>query len=273
MPFLRIALTLTLFTLAWAPAARALIINPAQGITHQVHVQLIQVQDDAGSNPAPLLGSASERSAIEAFIDQIWAQAGIDIVFDATATLWNSTFGLSGTPGNNAPRPSSDLSAMMIAAASAGVLSADPLALHMFYVDIVPGFSQTGSNTVNGLASIPGSRSAVWVGPNLTTFGTGREVVASVLSHEIGHNLGLPHITQAWNLLQSSGAPSQGEILNASQIATALASPFSVLVPEPGILLLLAAAFVRVGGRRSYIDLIARSSLPHDALAAASSAA
>lgn len=247
---LRFLLAVALLCLVGASGSLALTINPAQPITHEVRVQVIHVRDDAGNNPAPLLGSASERASIEGFIDDIWAQAGIDIVLDALATTWNSTFGLMGNPGNNDPRPNSDLGAIANAAALDGILAADPFTLHMFFVDIVPGFSQNGNNTVNGLAGLPGSISGVWVGPNLTTFGSGREVVASVLAHEIGHNLGLPHIVEAFNLMQSGGAPNQGEVLNASQVSTALASPFSVLVPEASSLLLLACALAMVVARR-----------------------
>lgn len=236
-------LTLVLVGLASIPrAADALIIDPAQPITHEVHVQVIQVRDDAGANPAPLLGTAAQQAAIEAFIDQIWAQAGIDIVLESSVTTWDDTFGLEGTPGDNAPRPNSDLSAMMSLAAGDGVLSADPLTLNMFFVDIVPGFSQQGNNTVNGLAFIGGNGSAVWVGPNLPGFGGGQEVIASVLSHEIGHNLGLGHIVQAFNLMQSSSQPDQGERFDAAQIATALSSPFAQAVPEPAVALLVAVA-------------------------------
>jgi hypothetical protein len=123
-----------------------------------------------------------------------------------------------------------------------GVLSSDPLTLDMFFVDIVPGFSQQGDNTVNGLAFVGGNGSAVWVGPNLPGFGGGREVVASVLSHEIGHNLGLGHVVEAFNLMQSSSQPDQGERLNAAQIAAALSSPFAQAVPEPSLALLVAVA-------------------------------
>jgi len=232
-----------LLLVALAPqGAAALIIHPAETITHEVRVQVVHVRDDAGANPAPLLGTALQQAGIEAFIDAIWAQAGIDIVFESSVTTWDDTWALEGTPGNNAPRPTSDLSAMMLAASGDSVLSADPFTLNMFFVDVVPGFSQNGSNTVNGLAFVGGNGSAVWVGPGLPTFGTGREAVASVLAHEIGHNLGLGHIVEDWNLLQSSGQPNQGEQLNAAQIVAALASPFATALPEPAAVALLAMA-------------------------------
>ena len=240
----RLGLLIVLFAgVAFAPSnAAALIIDPPQTITHEVTLHVIHVRDDAGSNPAPLLGSALQQAAIEAFVDQIWAQAGIDIVFEASVTTWDDTFGLQGAAS---PRPTSDLSQMMIDASGDGVLSSDPNVLNMFFVDVVPGSSQNGDNTVNGLAFVGGNGSAMWVGPNLPGFGSGQESVASVLSHEIGHNLGLGHIVEGFNLMQSSSQPDQGERFNAAQIATSLASSFSVAlaVPEPSMMVLWAMSF------------------------------
>jgi len=240
----RLGLLIVLFVgVAFAPSnAAALIIDPPQTITHEVTVHVIHVRDDAGSNPAPLLGSALQQAAIEAFVDQIWAQVGIDIVFEASVSTWDDTFGLQGSAS---PRPMSDLSQMMIDASGDGVLSSDPNVLNMFFVDVVPGSSQNGDNTVNGLAFVGGDGSAMWVGPNLPGFGSGQEAVASVLSHEIGHNLGLGHIVEGFNLMQSSIQPDQGERFSAAQIATSLASSFSVAlaVPEPSMMVLWAMSF------------------------------
>lgn len=236
----------------WAGGASALIINPPQAITHEVTIHVVQVFDDAGNNPAPLLGTALQQAAIEGFLDQIWAQAGIDITLEASVTSWDDSFALEGIPGSNDPRPAGDFNTLMADAATDGVLSPDPLTLNMFFVDIVPNSSQNSDNTVNGRAYIGANGMVVWVGPNLPTFGLGQEVVASVLGHEIGHNLGLSHITEAFNLMQAGGAPDQGEILNAAQIATALASPFSVaLLPEPSVLVLLGAAGLAAARRRA----------------------
>jgi hypothetical protein len=246
---LRLLPLAALLLLGLAPRpADALTVYPPETLTHQVTVRVIQLHDDAGANPAPLLGSALQQAAIEGFIDQIWAQAGIDIVFEASVVAWNDTFGLQG---DTSPRPIGDLAQMVSdAAAEGGILASDPSVLNMFFVDVVPGSSQSGDNTVNGLAFLGGNGSAVWVGPNLPGFGAGQEVVASVLAHEIGHNLGLGHIVDAFNLMQASGQPDQGEQLDAAQIATVLASPFAVALPEASLWVLLVSVLGPVAALR-----------------------
>jgi len=80
-------------------------------------------------------------------------------------------------------------------------------------------------------------------------FTAGQEVVASVLAYEIGHNLGLGLVTEAWDLLQSSGQPNQGEMLNAPQISAAPASPFALAIPEPALLALWLMAVLVLRSR------------------------
>jgi hypothetical protein len=236
-PIARLALIVaTAAILIGSTAAHAaLVVNPAQPITQRVNVRIIRTAETSGANPAPLFGTPAETSAIFAMVDTIWAQAGIDIDFSAVpATTYNNTFALSGTAGNNNPRPSGDLNTIVTnAAATMGILDPNPLTLNLFMVDIVPGFSQTSDNTSNGLAFLDANGITFWAGPNLPSFLGGQEVIAGVLSHEIGHNLNLGHIVEAENLMQAGGSPNPGHRLNSAQITAALNSPFSVIIAVP----------------------------------------
>lgn len=229
-----------------ATSAEALIVNAPQPITHVVTVQPIVVSDDDGSNTAEFFGTLSQQVSIEGFVDDIWAQAGIDVGFLAPNT-WNSTFANEGAPGFNDPRPTSDLGTIVADGEAAGKTHALSSVINMFFVNIPAGFSALSEFTVAGLAYVGGNGISQYVGSNLLNSSGSREIVASVVAHEIGHNLGLFHIVEAENLMQSSSQPNQGERLNSTQIATALASSFSVEitpVPVPGAVLLLASGLV-----------------------------
>lgn len=220
-----------------APSSAALIVNPAQTIIEIVNVQPIIVSDDNGANTATFFGDAGQQASIEGHVDTIWAQAGIDVNFLAPNT-WNSTFanwGVDGPPNNGGnARPTSDLSQVLSDGTSAGVTHADPNVINMFMVNIPAGFSQLSANTAAGLAFVGANGLTQFVGANLLGFPAGIEVIASVVAHEIAHNLGLSHLVEAENLMQSGGSPNQGERLNGAQITTALNSPFSVtVVPLP----------------------------------------
>lgn len=237
-------------------ASAALIVNPSQTITQRVTVQIIQTQlgPPASGSPANLFGNATERAEIESMIDTIWAQAGIDVQFLPTTNLYVDTFAYEGTAGNNNPRPGSDLATIVTQGANAGVANPNPLVINMYFVNIVPGFSFTTQNTVNGLAFVGGNGIAAFVGSNLPGFLGGREAIASVIAHEIGHNLGLSHLVESENLMQGSGSANQGERLNAAQILAALNSPLSTditTVPEPSTWVTCAVALVLIGRRRS----------------------
>jgi hypothetical protein len=217
-----------LATNAAAPAA--LIVNAPRPITDRVNVNLIGVADDDRTDSTlGTFGTTTQQAEIFSFVDTIYAQAGVDVEFAFRAGTYNSTFARIGTPGNNNPRPQSDLSTIRSnAAAAGGVLSSDPNTLNVFLVSIVPGFSQLSANSSAGIATVNGNGITYYGGANLTGYTGGREVLASVLAHEIGHNLGLDHISEIENLMQSGG---DGERLNASQIQTILASRFSVAAP------------------------------------------
>ena len=164
-------------------------------------------------------------------VDVIYAQAGVDVDFTYRPGTYNSSFARTGTPGNNNPRPQSDLGSIRNAAAAAGnILSVDSNTINAFLVTIAPGFSQLSANSAAGLATINGNGVAYYGGSALSSFAGGRDVLASVLSHEIGHNLGLSHNTTNQNLMES-GAAEDGQRLDAAQIATILASRFTVAAP------------------------------------------
>ena len=247
---IRAILLSTAFFLVAGQANAALILNAALPITERVTVNLIDVANTNGSSPAPVFGNAAQQAAILANIDAIWAQAGIDIQINFRPGTYNNSFANFGTAAP-ADRPQSDLNSIVNTAQLAGgVLDPNPNVLNLFVVNIVPGFSQTSANTANGLAIVGGNGITAWAGPALVSFPAGQEVIASVFAHEIGHNLGLNHIVAAENLMQAGGSPNLGERLNAAQIAAALASPFSVAVPEPSATALILVSMGIVGFNR-----------------------
>jgi hypothetical protein len=228
-------------------ASAQLIIDPAQPIVEVVTVQPIIVSNTDGTNTSTFFGNATQQGQIEGLIDQIWAQAGIDVAWLAPNS-WNNSFANTGTLN---PRPTSDLSTVVSDGITAGVANADPNVINMYFVELPAGFGGPLSlNSAAGLAFVGGNGVTQYVGSNLLGFPGGRDVIASVVAHEIGHNLGLSHIVEVENLMQASGSPSQGERLNNAQIQTALGSNLSVPIPEPSTLPIFAAGLLLLARRR-----------------------
>jgi len=223
-------------------ASAALITNPAAPITEVVTVQAIVVSDNDGTNTAEFFGNSTQSALIEGFIDDIWAQAGIDINF-LSANTWDNSFANNGSGLPTDTRPTSDLSTIIFDGGNAGVASADPTIINMYFVNIVPGFISLGDNSAAGLAFVGANGIAQYVGSSLLGSTSGQETVAGVVSHEIGHNLGLGHITELENLMNTGG-----QRLNSAQISTALASDFSVaVVPVPPALVLFLSGLGLLG--------------------------
>lgn len=231
------------FICAFSSSHAALVLNPAMPITSLVRVQPIIVSNDDGSNTATYFGNATQQATIFGLVDDIWAQAGIDVDF-LSPNFWNDTF---ANIGNMDQRPQSDLGTIRADGIAAGVANADATILNMYLVNSVPGFNINDliPNNAAGLASVGGNGFAQWVGSSLLTFQDGLEVIASVVAHEIGHNLGLDHNAIDENLMAQGAA--DGERLNAAQIADVLNNSQFVTaapVPVPAAVWLFASALI-----------------------------
>jgi len=191
-----------------------------------VTLQPIIVSNDDGSNTAEFFGDATQQADVIVRINAIYAQAGIDVVF-LPAVTQNSTFVNVGD-GDGGERPGSDLDAIVAQGDEVGVGSTNPNVIDIYFVELVPGFADLGENFANGLAFISNPGIAIQIGDNLPLTAGGRNVIAEVTAHEIGHNLGLEHLEVDGNLLAPAGFGDGGADLNGQQIVTALNSPLSV---------------------------------------------
>lgn len=198
------------------PVGAAINVLPAKPATHQVVVRPIVARKDA-SNVANFMGTQSSEDYIKAQVGIIWSQLGVQITWLDEAEFTDS-FYYDGSPNDysGSSRPTGDLSAVLTNPGSPA-LSGNPIELNMLFVEISPGFPQLNGNTAAGYARVDRNGSTLYVGSNLLGWNGGRDVVASVIAHEIGHNLGLPHYQADESNLMYSGSDGDGEELIASQ--------------------------------------------------------
>lgn len=190
-----------------SPAMAEVTVNPAIPLTHRVQIQPIRVHTTTGE-VAPTFGSASTETYIKNQINRIWAQAGVRIDW-LPVNEYTDDFTYDGWPANYSTnaRPEDDLGTL-VDDAPVPPKSSNGIVINLFFCGIVPGFPQTTNNTSNGLAFVDSNGISAWVGPELLTFTAGMDVVASVLAHEIGHNLGLNHTANNGDNLMSPGGTS-----------------------------------------------------------------
>lgn len=221
-----------LFALVCGNLSAALIVNPPQPITRRVTVQLVQTALDNATSPATVFGNAAQRASIEAGIDAIWAQAGIDVDVLPPITRYNNTFAYQGNAGSGV-RPTGDLDTIYNNARNTGgVLNSDTRVLNLFLVNVVPGFAPLSEFHVAGLARQPGNIITGFVGDNLLSTQFNLDIVAGVVAHEIGHNLNLTHTASGTaNLMSISNGTSQQ--LSSAQITTALSSNYARAFTTP----------------------------------------
>lgn len=173
---------------------------PGAPLTHQVQVQPIIVSGDEGA--ATYFGSPGAESFIHGRIQEFWAQLGVDIQWLEPVGYFND-FAYDGSNAayyNGAARPTSHLGTILDGAPSPP-RHPDTTVVNVFFVEIVPGFTDLPENAVNGLARLDANGVVIHVGEGLLLNRDKAEFVAAVVAHEIGHCLGLYHEASSANLM------------------------------------------------------------------------
>ncbi len=157
-------------------------------IDRVITIQPITVCNDAGASCAtPVLD--------EALIDKVFTQAGIDMVFLPMRQLNKSQF-LATTIEDTAPTRLDEWRRLL--REPGNQQSANPTTLNTYFVQQI----QFGASSVLGVSFINGNGIVV-----------SNAALIDTLAHEIGHNLGLDHLTfgnnppDASNLMTNGGGP------------------------------------------------------------------
>ncbi len=195
--------------------------TPAATVIERVFVRPIVVSNDDGSNTAAAFGNNQSQARILAHINDIFAQANVEVLFDSQRT-YNNTF---ANQGNGFPRPDADLFQVIARGDSDGVGSSNRNVVDAYFVRFAPGSDTTSADRVEGAAVLDGSGLTLQIGSSLLDSEEGQLEIARVMAREIGRNLGLGDIVGApANLLDRIAT---GQNLNSSQINDILDSLIS----------------------------------------------
>jgi hypothetical protein len=184
-------------------------------IEEVITVQPIIVSNTNGSNTAEFFGTDEEERLIKRQVNDIYYQARIQVNWVAPLT-WNNTFANVGSGGT---RPLNDAFEIFDDAKAAGKVSGNARVINMYFIEIVPGQGNQTENQVNGVAITELNQDnngiTIQVGDNLPTFEEGRVAVARVASHEIGHNMGLLHVSGSGTNLMNAPLITSGRLTTA----------------------------------------------------------
>ena len=198
-------------------------------ITRRVYIQPIVVTDSSGGNSATFFGNEPAHTSILNMVDKIWAQAGIDMQWLPEKSLPNSNF-LSLDNSDAVFLGLDD------AARVAGVWNSSPHTINAFFVKSYNGQTPGIGASAYGTAFLHGNATYQAIGLATVTSPNDFDNAAHLISHELGHSLGLSHAFSSANLMKSNATPDSGEELTEQgleQISTLRASQFLISMPTP----------------------------------------
>lgn len=181
-----------------------LLVNPVQGVTHEVVVNPIQVENTAGQR-AVFFGTPPQRAEIREDVNRIMAQVGVQVVWK-TDKLWRSNFAFdnNGTDYRNRPRP--DQLAQVVNQIPSTIRGSST-EVNLLFVKVSAALRDPGQYGFGGLAFVDQPNLMVAFGTRLMESRATRVKVSQTIAHELCHNLGLQHVNTAENLLLPGGSP------------------------------------------------------------------